>query len=198
MKRIRFISCMIALLLSILSLEIALGQETTSVVNTPKASGDYRTGEVTTDGGYVVNLEVDDGFLTLTIPADFQYQPDELTGFKPYPYSYVFTDENAGISFIVYSSLHSSKDQKIFLKKLYDKSNKFIVYDDVLIGEHTYIVYTKEQATNDCGFLICTESGYSYQFQCILPHDSIQNEIPAEAISILSTLEIHENSAMPD
>lgn len=33
---------------------------------------------------------------------------------------------------------------------------------------------------------------YSYHFQYILPHDTIQNEIPAEAISILSTLEIQE------
>ena len=114
MKRIRFVSCMIVLLLSILSLEIALGQETTSVVNAPKASGDYRTGEVTADGGYVVNLEVDDGFLTLTIPADFQYQPDELTGFKPYPYSYVFNDENAGISFRVYSSCIALKIRNFF------------------------------------------------------------------------------------
>lgn len=70
--------------------------------------------------------------------------------------------------------------------------------DGVLIGEHTYLIYTKEQATYRYGFLVRTDNGYSYQFQYVLPYDSIQNEIPAEATSILSTLEIHEDSELID
>lgn len=93
------------------------------------------------------------------------------------------------------SSLHTQKDQNHFLKKLYDRSNTFIVVSDgVLIGEHTYLIYTNEQATYSYGFLIRTDDGYSYQFHYILPYDTIQDEIPVEAISILSTLEIQESS----
>lgn len=63
-----------------------------------------------------------------------------------------------------------------------------------MIGAHTYIVHTKEQASFDYGFLIREGNGYSYHFQYILPYDTIQNEIPEEAISILSTLRIQESS----
>lgn len=44
----------------------------------------------------------------------------------------------------------------------------------------------------DYGFLVRTDNGYSYQFQYALPYDRIQNEIPEDAISILSTMVIHE------
>ena len=59
-------------------------------------------------------------------------------------------------------------------------------------------IYTKEQATYGYGFLIRTDDGYSYQFHYILPYDTIQDEIPVEAISILSTLEIQESSEYTD
>ena len=101
-----------------------------------------------------------------------------------------YVDEDTKSQFIVYSSLPNEKDQGIALRKLYDKSNKYIVFEDVVIGEHTYIIYTKEQATYDYGFLIRAGNGYRYQFQYILPYDIIQNDIPTEAISILSTLVI--------
>ncbi len=199
MKGIRFVGCLIALLLFVLSVESCMGQEVTNFVHVPQASADGSAGEEATDGGCVVNLEVDGGFLTLTIPADYQYQPVELTEIERYPFTYIFTNEKTGVSFKAYSSLHSLKDQEHLLKKLYDRSNTFIVVSDgVLIGEHTYLVYTKEQATYDYGFLVRTEDGYSYQFHYTLPYDSIQNEIPAEATSILSTLEIHEDSELSD
>ena len=82
------------------------------------------------DGGYVVNLEVDGGFLALTIPADYQYQPVELTEIERYPFTYTFTNEKTKTSFLVQSSLHTQKDQNHLLKKLYDRSNKFIVVSD--------------------------------------------------------------------
>ena len=66
-----------------------------------------------------------------------------------------------------------------------------------MIGGYTYIVYTIEQATYDYGFLVRTDNGYSYQFQYALPYDRIQNEIPEDAISILSTMVIHE-TPIPD
>ena len=195
MKRIRSVSCLLALLLLVLSVEIGMGQEVTNSFNVPTASADDRVGEETTDGGYAANLEVDGGFLTLTIPADYQYQPVELTEIERYPFTYTFTNEKTKTSFLVQSSLHTQKDQNHLLKKLYDRSNKFIVVSDgVLIGEHTYLIYTNEQATYSYGFLIRTDDGYSYQFHYILPYDTIQDEIPVEAISILSTLEIQESS----
>lgn len=144
--------------------------------------------------GYVVNLEVDGGYLQLNIPIGYQLQEYELSDIEEYPFSYVFIDEGANSQFIVYSTLDNEKNQGIWLRKLYDKSNKFIIIEDVVIGEHTYIVHTKEQATYNYGFQIQAGNGYSYQFQYILPYDTIQNEIPAEAISILSTLRIHESS----
>ena len=121
----------------------------------------------------------------------------ELTELERYPFSYTFMNEETGIRFTVYSTLHSQKDQSHFLKKLYDKSNRYIVFEDVLIGGYTYIVYTIEQATYDYGFLVRTDNGYSYQFQYALPYDRIQNEIPEDAISILSTMVIHE-TPIPD
>jgi len=142
--------------------------------------------------GYVVNLETDGGYLQLHIPIGYQLQEYELSDIEEYPFSYVFIDESANAQFIVYSSLDNEKDQGIRLRKLYDKSNKNIVFEDVVIGDHSYIVHTKEQASFDYGFLIQEGNGYSYHFQYILPYDTIQNEIPEEATSILSTLSIQE------
>lgn len=180
MKKLRSIGCLIVLILSVLNLKIALGQ-----------------GEESLNNDQDVTLEVDGGFLTLMIPAEYQYQTVELTELERYPFSYTFMNEETGIRFTVYSTLHSQKDQSHFLKKLYDKSNRYIVFEDVLIGGYTYIVYTIEQATYDYGFLVRTDNGYSYQFQYALPYDRIQNEIPEDAISILSTMVIHE-TPIPD
>lgn len=180
MKKLRSIGCLIVLILSVLNLKIALGQ-----------------GEENLNNDQDVTLEVDGGFLTLMIPAEYQYQTVELTELERYPFSYTFMNEETGIRFTVYSTLHSQKEQSHFLKKLYDKSNGYIVFKDVLIGGYTYIVYTIEQATYDYGFLVRTDNGYSYQFQYALPYDRIQNEIPEDAISILSTMVIHE-TPIPD
>ena len=180
MKKLRSIGCLIVLILSVLNLKIALGQ-----------------GEESLNNDQDVTLEVDGGFLTLMIPAEYQYQTVELTELERYPFSYTFMNEETGIRFTVYSTLHSQKDQSHFLKKLYDKSNRYIVFEDVLIGGYTYIVYTIEQATYDYGFLVRTDNGYSYQFQYALPYDRIQNEIPEDAIFILSTMVIHE-TPIPD
>lgn len=180
MKKLRSIGCLIVLILSVLNLKIALGQ-----------------GEESLNNDQDVTLEVDGGFLTLMIPAEYQYQTVELTELERYPFSYTFMNEETGIRFTVYSTLHSQKDQSHFLKKLYDKSNRYIVFEDVLIGGYTYIVYTIEQATYDYGFLVRTDNGYSYQFQYALPYDRIQNEIPEDAISILSNMVIHE-TPIPD
>lgn len=144
-----------------------------------------------TNSSYVVDLEVDGGYLQLHIPIGYQLQEYELSDIEEYPFSYVFMDEGADSQFIVYSTLDNEKDQGICLRKLYDKSNKNIIFEDVVIGEHTYIVHTKEQATYDYGFYVQSANGYSYHFQYILPYDTVQNEIPAEAISILSTLSMN-------
>lgn len=130
MKKLRSIGCLIVLILSVLNLKIALGQ-----------------GEESLNNDQDVTLEVDGGFLTLMIPAEYQYQTVELTELERYPFSYTFMNEETGIRFTVYSTLHSQKEQSHFLKKLYDKSNRHIVFEDVLIGGYTYIVYTIEQAT---------------------------------------------------
>ena len=148
MKKLRSIGCLIVLILSVLNLKIALGQ-----------------GEENLNNDQDVTLEVNGGFLTLMIPAEYQYQTVELTELERYPFSYTFMNEETGIRFTVYSTLHSQKEQSHFLKKLYDKSNRYIVFEDVLIGGYTYIVYTIEQATYDYGFLVRTDNGYSYQVQ---------------------------------
>ena len=146
----------------------------------------------------IVTLEVDGGYLQLQIPLEYQLQEYELSDIEEYPFSYVFIDESANAQFIVYSTLDSEKDQGIRLRKLYDKSNKIIVFEDIVIGAHTYTVHTQEQASFSYGFLIREGNGYSYHFQYILPYDTIQNEIPEEAISILSTLSIQESSENTD
>ncbi len=140
----------------------------------------------------IVTLEVDGGYLQFHIPIGYQLQEYELSDIEEYPFSYVFIDEDSNAQFIVYSTLDTEKDQGIRLRKLYDKSNRNIVFQNVVIGDHSYIVHTKEQASFDYGFLIQEGNGYSYHFQYMLSHATIQNEIPEEAISILSTLEIQE------
>ena len=140
----------------------------------------------------IVTLEVDGGYMRFRIPIGYQLQEYELSDIEEYPFSYVFIDESANSQFIVYSTLDNEKNQGIRLRKLYDKSNKNIILENVLIGDHSYIVHTKEQASFEYGFLIQEGNGYSYHFQYTLPYDTIQNEIPEEAISILSTLEIQE------
>ena len=57
MKKLRSIGCLIVLILSVLNLKIALGQ-----------------GEENLNNDQDVTLEVDGGFLTLMIPAEYQYQ----------------------------------------------------------------------------------------------------------------------------
>ena len=118
MKRIRFASCLMVLFLLVLNLEIALGQEQSGIDAIPQDFADHSIGAENADGGYVVNLEVDGGFLALTIPADYQYQPVELTEIERYPFTYTFTNEKTKTSFLVQSSLHTQKDQNQFLKKL--------------------------------------------------------------------------------
>lgn len=65
----------------------------------PKTSPIIALAAENADGGYVVNLEVDGGFLALTIPADYQYQPVELTEIERYPFTYTFTNEKTKTSF---------------------------------------------------------------------------------------------------
>lgn len=200
--------CIVSILLVIAMLPVVafaqtqeewnIDQGTNDLNNEQASSLDSQVTDTISYSGYAVNLEVDGGYLQLYIPIGYQLQEYELSDIEEYPFSYVFIDEGANAQFIVYSTLNNEKNQGIRLRKLYDKSNKNIIFEDVVIGEHTYIVHTKEQATYDYGFLIREGNGYSYHFQYILPYDTIQNEIPAEAISILSTLSIQESSEYTD
>lgn len=200
--------CIVSILLVIAMLPVVafaqtqeewnIDQGTNDLNNEQASSLDSQVTDTISYSGYAVNLEVDGGYLQLYIPIGYRLQEYELSDIEEYPFSYVFIDEGANAQFIVYSTLNNEKNQGIRLRKLYDKSNKNIIFEDVVIGEHTYIVHTKEQATYDYGFLIREGNGYSYQFQYILPYDTIQNEIPAEAISILSTLSIQESSEYTD
>ena len=81
------------------------------------------------DGGYVVNLEVDGGFLALTIPADYQYQPVELTEIERYPFTYTLLMRKQKLRFGAKLFTYSKRSNHL-LKKLYDRSNKFIVVSD--------------------------------------------------------------------
>ncbi len=155
MKRIRFASCLMVLFLLVLNLEIALGQEQSGIDAIPQDFADHSIGAENADGGYVVNLEVDGGFLALTIPADYQYQPVELTEIERYPFTYTLLIEKTKTSFWCKALYILKKDQNHLLKKLYDRSNKFIVVSDgFLIGEHTYLIYTKKNKLHmDMDFL---------------------------------------------
>jgi len=209
MKKMIFICCLLVLFFAVLGLKTVVDQGKISMnderilsqstasdqdienVNSAReaAAQDQSTSENTNDS-YLVNLEVDGGYLSLRIPNGYHLQEYQLSDLEKYPDNYVFFNEAAQAKFIVYSKLDDEKNQSIGLGKLYDKSNKFIIFDDVLIGEYSYIVHTKEQATFDYGFHVREGNGYSYYFQHIVPYDTIQNGIPMEAISILSTLQI--------
>jgi len=174
--------CIVSILLVVTMLPVVAFAQTPEELSISQEGNNLR----------IVTLEVDGGYLQLHIPIGYQLQEYELSDIEEYPFSYVFIDESANSQFIVYSTLDNEKNQGIRLSKLYDKSNRNIVFEDVAIGAHTYIVHTKEQASFDYGFLIQEGNGYSYHFQYILPYDTIQNEMPEEAIAILSTLEIQE------
>lgn len=177
----------VAVLAAVLCVDYALGQ---SIAGNAHSDASF---ERPFEGTYV-SLQVDGGYLRLLIPTGYQLQAYELSDVEDYPFSYVFLNDETHSQFIVYSSLDNEKNQAIGLRKLYDPGNHFVLYEDVRIGQLPYTVYTKEQAAYDYGFLLCTENGYSYQFQYTLPYDRPQNTIPAEAISILSTLAILESS----
>ena len=168
-------------------------QEKNSLNNAQASSLDNHVTDMPSYSGYDVNLLVDGGYLYLFVTDGYKLQAYELYAGEEYPFSYTFINEDACAKFVVYSNIAKEKDQDHWLRKLYDVSNKFIIFEDVMIGGYAYIVYTKEQATYDYEFLIREGKGYSYQFQYVLPYDTIQNEIPAEAISILSTLSIQES-----
>ena len=174
--------CIVSILLVVTMLPVVAFAQTPEEWNISQGVNNLR----------IVTLEVDGGYLQLHIPIGYQLQEYELSDIEEYPFSYVFINESANSQFIVYSTLDNEKNQGIRLRKLYDKSNKNIIFQDVAIGAHTYIVHTIEQASFDYGFLIREGNGYSYHFQYILPYDTVQNEIPAEAISILTTLKIQE------
>ena len=212
MKKLCLMGCLIVIFCAVLSLktmvnreksvngEQNLSQSTASdpeieCVNndTEAAAKDESTSEKTNDS-YPVHLEVDGGYLRLRMPSGYQLQEYRLSDLEKYPYDYIFLNEATQAKFVVKSSLKDEKNQGIWLRKLYDKSNKFMVFDDVLIGEYSYIVYVSEQGTYEYGFLVREGNGYSYQFYYQLPYDIVRDEIPAEAISVLSTLEIQESS----
>lgn len=188
MKKFRSLGCLMALILTVLSLQPALA------ASMGADQGAAAEDSAPAYAGYDVSLEVDGGFLTLRIPEGYQYQPVERTEQESYPYRYTFINEEAGIQFSVFSTLSRQKDQDLFLSKLYDSSNGFILYEDVPIGERAYIVYTNETFPYDYGFLVRTDTGYSYQFSYILPEGSMTDEIPEEAVWILETLTISEAS----
>ena len=131
MKKFRSLGCLMALILTVLSLQPALA------ASMGADQGAAAEDSAPAYAGYDVSLEVDGGFLTLRIPEGYQYQPVERTEQESYPYRYTFINEEAGIQFSVFSTLSRQKDQDLFLSKLYDSSNGFILYEDVSIGEYT-------------------------------------------------------------
>ena len=179
MKKFRSLGCLMALILTVLSLQPALA------ASMGADQGAAAEDSAPAYAGYDVSLEVDGGFLTLRIPEGYRDQPVERTERESYPYRYTFIN--------VFSTLQRQKDQDLFLSKLYDSSNGFILYEDVPIGERTYIVYTNETFPYDYGFLVRTDTGYSYQFSYILPEGSMTDEIPEEAVWILEALTISED-----
>lgn len=129
----------------------------------------YAFAEPPFEGSYV-HLQVDGGYVRLFIPIGYHLQAYELSDVEACPFIYVFLNEDTHAQFVVYSSLDNEKNQGILLRKLYDPSNHFILFEDVWIGEHPYLVYTKQQSACDYSFLLRTDSGYSYCFQYILPY----------------------------
>ena len=143
-----------------------------------------------------VALEVEGGVLHLMMPDSFKMQPFERFEGQAYPYKYVFTNEKTGTWLAVYTELDDKKSQSILLRKLYDSSNKFIV-EEVVIGEHQFLVHSNQMMLYDYVFRLGSAAGYSYQFgYSLLPEGfegevpAYQYEIPQEAIDILSTLTI--------
>ncbi len=142
--------------------------------------------------GMDVRVQVEDGFLHFRLPTAYQYQPYAYDpSIEPYPFAYSFVNEAAGTRLTLYSTLDKEKDQRLGLRKLYDKSNSFtILAENLLIGEHAYLVYTQEGAAYTFGFLLLSGAGYSYRVQYDFLDEENRNEIPAEALAVLSTLEI--------
>ncbi len=142
--------------------------------------------------GMDVRVQVEGGFLHFRIPSAYQYQPDAYDpSIEPYPFAYSFVNEAAGTRLTLYSALDKEKDQRLVLLKLHDKSSSFtILAEKLLIGEHAYLVYTQEGEAYTFGFLLLSGAGYSYRFQYDFLDEENRNEIPVEAMAVLSTLEI--------
>lgn len=97
---------------------------------------------------------------------------------------YTYESMEEGTLFLIDIVLNSSKDQKNLLRKVRDKSNKFILFDDVAIGNYRYLAYTSERRAENWEFLLLTADGFSYRFSYCMVDGQACDEIPDKAISI--------------
>lgn len=133
-------------------------------------------------------LQVDGAEMAVALPDGFIRLPaDPLDANR---FRYTFENPASGVRWIAEGCLPDQEEQNIVLRKVKDPSNRFVLFDDVLLGECRYLAYCSAINTRMWNFLMLTEAGYSYRFYYMLPEQQGQDTIPDEAMVILSTLRL--------
>lgn len=129
----------------------------------------------------------------IVLPEGFTLQ-SESSSEKYDGHSYTFANLEKGITFYATCYVDNKMDQDILLRKVKDPTNHFILFEDVLIGDYHYMVYSSSLQSHMWIFLMLTDDGYSYRFDYHMPAGRGQDTIPDDAVAILSTLRLLEES----
>jgi len=150
----------------------------------------------TLDGvsGAEVRLQHGDTVLSMVIPEGFIWREKDQGGL-PYDLDYVFENPEKDTEFRVHRCLDSQENQTLILRKARDKGNRPILFENTVLSDESYLIYSSEVTNWSWGFLMLTEEGYSYRFFYYFPAGQGQNTIPEEATTILSTLRKTEANA---
>lgn len=168
-----------------LSMSVAFAEPTTAVSLMCQMEGILPDGQYGTE----VQFQQEKTTISITIPESFIMLEEESNG-VPYASQYVFENVETGAQFLIDRWTDDEKNQKNQLRKVYDKENGMILFENICISDYNYLIYTSELNTGTWNFLLLTEEGYRYRFYYCLPVEQEQITIPNEAISILSSLHI--------
>lgn len=144
--------------------------------------------------GAEVRFQHGDTVLSMIIPEGFIWREKDQGGL-PYDLDYVFENPEKGTEFRVHRCLDSQENQALILRKVRDKGNRPILFENTVLSDESYLIYSSEVTNWSWGFLMLTEEGYSYRFFYYFPAGQGQNTIPEEAMTILSTLRKTEANA---
>lgn len=101
---------------------------------------------------------------------------------------WVYENAQEGVIFSVDLADYGLKSEKTVIRKIRDKSNKYIVEELEINGYH-FLLYRSEIERNFCHALLLDGEGYSLVLWCTYPIDTELNEIPSELLQIIQSFQ---------